>query len=321
MAILSTTDDIKKHVAIAASFGFDDLVPYIDQAVYQFTEKYVGNLHETLAAEASGADAEIKNKARGMLQGALANFALYIYTPIGSVQVDSSGFSTNETEGRRTLEWGQKKDLQRNFLMAGHTAMDRLLAYLEKNKTVFPDWAASDQYTESKQLLVNNTDTFQKYYNIYQSRQTYLALQPSLLQVEDQFIGTLICTDLIKHLKETDVTEVKLQVKVLLQKAIVAFTVAKVVREGIFTVDATGIMLKFDVLSTDKVQSPDYGKPAEFLTRTAEMQTSYGQNYLKQAVDLIKANLGVFNQCASPIIESSGTAGIFTYNTSGVLGI
>lgn len=319
--ILATTADIKQHVAIAASFQYEDLEPYIKQAVYQFTEKFVGNLDETLADAATGENAAIKNKARGILQGALANFALYLYTPIGSVMVDSAGFSTSETDQRRTLDWGHKKDLQRNFLMAGHTAMDRLLTYLEQNKAVFADWAGSDQYTESMELLVNNTATFQKYYNIYNSRQTYLALQPSLLQVEDQHIGTLLCPELITHLKTVGVSGKVLQVKTLLQKAIVAFTVAKVAREGIFTIDASGIMLKFDVLSTDKPQSPDYGKPAEFLKNTVEQQNIYGQNYLQQATDIIKANLTDFSQCASPIIEATATAGITPYNTTSTLGL
>lgn len=319
--IIGSSIDLRKHVAIATSFEFAGFETYVDQAAYQFTEKYVGNLHETLADVATGEHAEIKNKARGMLQGALANFALFIYTPIGSVMVDSSGFSSFESSERRTLDYGQKKDLQRGFLLAGHIAMDRLLTYLEQNKDVFTDWASSDQYTESKELLVNNTATFQKYYNIYNSRQTYLALQPSLLQAEDQHIGTVLCPELITHLKTDGVSGKVLQVKMLLQKAIVAFTVAKVAREGIYTIDASGIMLKFDVLSTDKTQSPDYGKPAEFITNTVTQQSIAGQNYLQQAIAIIKANPTDFNQCAAPIIEAAATTGITPYNTASTLAL
>src|SRR5690606_29491911 len=124
-------------------------------------------------------------------------------------------------------------------LMAGHTAMDRLLAVLEKNKTIFPTWAESEQYTESKELLVSNTKTFNDCYTIYDSRQTYLALKPAMRQVEDQFLYTFLCPELITFLEEGEPSGVQLQLKKYLQKAIVAFTIAKVVNEGVFIIDGS----------------------------------------------------------------------------------
>ncbi|WP_417365562.1 DUF6712 family protein [Flavobacterium beibuense] len=319
--ILASTDDLRKHVAIAKSLHFPDVEPYIDQAVYQFTERYVGDLHLTLAEPATGENADILNKARNILQNALSNFVLYLYTPIGSVIFDSSGFGNAESDTRSKLEWTQIRDLQRGFLMAGHTAMDRLLSVLEKNKTIFPTWAESEQYTESKELLVSNTKTFNDCYTIYDSRQTYLALKPAMRQIEDQFLYTFLCPELITFLKEGEPSGVQLQVKKYLQKAIVAFTIAKVVNEGVFIIDGSSIKIKFDTLPSDKVYNPDYGKPADFLTQTSLRQKEYGQNYLSMAENLIKANPEEFTQCESPIIVKEEEGGFMPYNTKGVLGL
>lgn len=322
MAIINSTNDLKKHVSVATTFAIEDLQPYISPAVDEFTSKYVGDLHETLADEATEEpNAAILNKARGYLQAALANFSLYIYTPVGTINIDGSGMSTSINEKRTALSWGEKKDMQRNFLSAGHKAMDRLLAYMEKNKDNFPEWKASAQYTESKKLLVNNTAAFNDCYTIYESRQTYLALQPAMRQVEDQYLYTFLCPELIEHLKTGDLIGVQPKVKEYLQKAIVAFTIAKVADEGIFNIDASGIMLKFDVLSTDTVKSPDYGKPADWLTKTVTRQNENAENYLKMAADLITKNIGQFNQCAVPIIVADAGGGFQPYNTQSILAL
>lgn len=322
MAILNDTSDLKKHVAVAKSFDFESLQPYIPQAVDEFTSKYVGELQDFLADEATTEpNAAILNKARGYLQAALSNFSLYIYTPVGTINIDGSGMSNTTNTNRTPLTWGEKKDIQRNFLSAGHKAMDRLLAYMESNKVAFPEWAASPQYTESKKLVVNNTTAFNDCYTIYESRQTYLALLPALRQVEDQYLYTFLCPEVIEHLKTGALIGVQPKVKEYLQKAIVAFTIAKVADEGIFNIDASSIMLKFDVLTTDNVKAADYGKPADWLTKTVTRQTENGENYLKMAADLITKNIDQFNQCAVPIIVADAGGGYQPYNTQSVLAL
>lgn len=321
MAILNTTADLKKYVGLAQTFNFADFEPYINRAVIKYTRKYVGDLHILLENPATGEGADIKNEAREYLRDAIANFGMYEYAPLGSVFFDSSGISNVSNEQRKPVEWWQMNDLRRSMLGTGHEAMDLLLAFLEKNKTVFTDWAESVYYTESKELLVNNTDLFDKYYNIFQSRRVYLSLRPSIRQIEDQYVSTFLCKELIAHLKTTDVTGVKKEVKDYLQKAIVAFTVSKIVDEGLFIIDPEGIKLKYDALPNDKVQAPDYGKPADFLTITAKNQNSNGVQYLKMVKDIILANPLEFNQCVSPIIQESSSGGYQSYNTQSVVGL
>jgi len=315
--ILNSTLDLKKHVSVGSSFIFEDLQPYITQAVDEFTSKYVGDLDEILANEADGENMVKLNKARHYLQAALANFALYLYTPVGTINIDGSGMTNTVTEKRAPLSYGEKKDVQRTFISAGHKAMDRLLAYMERNKAAFPDWADSTQYTESKRLLVNNTAAFNDIYNIYESRQTFLALRPALQQVEDQYIRTFLCPELLTFLKTGNPTGAQLEVKEFLQKAIVAYTIAKVASEGIFTIDASSLMLKFDVLSNDKPQEV----PALWLTNTIATHKANGDSYLKMVSDLITQNIDQFNQCAVPIIVADSSGGYQAIVTQSVVGL
>jgi hypothetical protein len=318
--ILANTSDLKKYVSIAQSFEFEDFEPYIQKAVNAYTHKYVGNLHTTLADESTGINATIKNEAREHLRSAIANFGMYIYLPLLAVQLDSSGISVNTSENRAPANWGQIKDIRRELLRAGHESMDLLLAVLDANLSVFTDYATN--YSQvNNELLVNNAVTFSKYYTIFDSRQTYLALMPIIRKVEDQYLHTFLCPELITALKGNPVDNVK-AVKVALQKAIVAFTVAKVSTNGLFVFDERGLRIDFENMSDGRRENPSYGKSVDQLKSLAEEEINNGTQYLKLVTEIIEANPTDFSQCDFPLLKNSKTLpGYEPYNTKGVLGL
>jgi hypothetical protein len=315
--ILTSTADLKKYVSLSGSFLFPDFEPYITKAVNSFTRKYVGNLHTTLDAVASGTDATIKNEAREHLRNAIANFGYFIYLPFSSVMMDSSGITVVASEQRKSAEWWQLKDIRRELLRSGHEAMDLLLEVLEANPLVFEDWTTKFG-TINKELLVHNTETFNKYYHIFGSRQTFLALQPSIRQVEDQYMHTMLCPELIQALKQAPESNV-LAVKIAMQKAIVAFTVAKVADVGLFLLDENGLRVNFETLIDGRKESPSYGKPTDQVSKLVKEQINNGTQYLNIVKEFIEANPSDFTQCALPLLKSETTGSGFTpYNTKGI---
>ena len=318
--ILETTIDLKKYVSIAQSFEFQDFEPYIQKAVNAYTHKYVGNLHVTLSDEAIGENSQIKNQAREHLRSALANFGMYIYMPLLAVQLDSSGISVNTSENRAAASWGQIKDIRRELLRAGHESMDLLLALLDSNLSIFTDYT-TNYSPANNELLVNNSVTFSKYYTIFDSRQTYLALMPIIRKVEDQYLQTFLCPELITALK-LGVTGNLKAVKVALQKAIVAFTVAKVSTNGLFVFDERGLRIDFENMSDGRRENPSYGKSVDQLQSLAEEEINNGTQYLKLVAEIIESNPGDFNQCTFPLLKNSKSLpGYEPYNTKGVLGL
>ncbi|PIF32993.1 hypothetical protein CLU81_3563 [Flavobacterium sp. 9] len=320
--ILETTADLKKYVTVSQSFIFADFEPYITKAFNAYTRKYVGSLHVFLANEATPPDISfaVKNEAREHLRNAITNFGMFIYFPFLSVIIDGSGTSTINNDQRKSTEWWRDNDMRRELLRSGHEAMDYLLEILEKNPDVFPDWTA-EFGTINKELLVKNTAIFDKYYSIFNSRQTFLALQPSIRQVEDQYVKTLLCPELLEHLK-TDVSGIVNDVKIEIQKAIVAFTVAKVADEGLFLLDENGLRVNFQTFVDGRKESASSGKPSDQITNLVNKQINNGSQYLAMARDLIESNLSEFNQCESPIKKSvSSGSGYTPYDTPGILSI
>lgn len=320
--ILNTTTDLKQYIAIAQSFEYDDFKPYITKAVNKFTVRYVGNLHETLADESlpDSENSNIKNTAREYLRSAIANFAWFLYLPLAQVQMDSSGISVATNENRATPQWWQIKDIRRELLQSGHEAMDLLLKFLEQNPEVFTDYAENFS-TINKELIVNNAEIFSKYYNISESRQTYLALQPTIRLVEDQYLHTFLCPELIAALKTAASGNV-LAVKKAIQKSMVAFTVTKVANIGLFILDDKGLRLDFETMIDGRRENPTYGKTADQLEKLATEQINNGSQYLQLAKQIIEENPSDFDQCDFPLIQLSGKITPYkSHDTKGVFGL
>jgi hypothetical protein len=317
--ILSTTADLQKYISVSANFTFLVFEPYIDKAATSFTRKYVGEMHEQLKNEASGVNAEILNQARNHLRSAIANFGYFLFTPFNSVNMDGSGMSNNVSENRKNLEWWQLNDIRRELLRSGHESMDLLLVILEANPTIFPEWTAKFGAI-NKELLLHSTAEFQNSYNIFESRQTFLALLPSIRQVEDQYINTFLCPELLTALKSNPTEDNVLKLKEHLQKAIVHFTIAKVYDEGIFNLDASGIKLKFDTLPNETAKAVDYGKAVDQLNRAIKKNIDNGTNYMNLAKQLITDNPTSFMQCTNPLLAKTPKK-FQVYNKTGIVGI
>lgn len=321
--ILASLADLKKYVTVASKFNFELFEPYITKAANSFTIKFVGKLHEELADIESGDDS-VKNEAREYLRAALANFGMFLYLPYMQVQMDSSGINVAQNQDRKTAEWWQINDIRRDYLRAGHEAMDLLMEVLEKNAELFPDYQ-SNYRTTYKELLVKNADEFTRYYNIFSSRQTFLALVPAMRMVEIQIFKNFITDEFLTELKNFDQADsetseeaaqnaIKNQIKQYLQQALVSFTIAKVYHEGVFHLDASGIKLKFDVLPNEKVQAVDYGKAADQLQRAIKANIDNGTQFILLAKELIADNFSnaliTTESVKSTVIGSGGVIGI-----------
>jgi len=318
--ILQTTTDLKKYLSLSQNFEFDDFQPYLLKAINSFTRKFVGDLHTQLISVATDTNATIKNEAREHLRNALANFGYFLYIPYASVQLDSAGISIVNSDQRKNAEWWQINDIRRELLRSGHEAMDLLLELLESNPTIFTAWTALYN-TQNSELLVHNSADFNKYYHIFNSRQTYLALQPSIRQVEDQYMKTMLCPELIVVLKTASSGNL-LEVKSAMQKAIVAFTVAKVANVGLFHLDENGLRVNFETLINGRKESASYGKTVDQMNALSIEQINNGTQYLKIVKDIIETNPTDFMQCAFPLIKSKIEGSGFTaYDTKGILSL
>ena len=310
---------IKETVGVNANFDFADIAPFVKIVERKFIIKLIGkDQYAIFNVEAAPTGKVLE--ALKLAQEAVSNLAYYLGLPQLTVQVTSAGIFVPENQDTRQATDKQFKELQRTYLSAGHEAIDDLLDFMETNKTEFGAWTADDSYTEFKDLLVYNTTTFQKEYNINNSRQTFLALVPNIKIVEDQYISGPVQADLLKALKNTQTQDLRKKVKALLIKSIVAFTINKTVDNGLFILSPGGIHLRFDVLPYERVVTNESNRINDFILNTKKSKISEGEEYLKQALAIITNvdNSAVFIEYTTSINEVDK---IDLVKTQGIVGL
>lgn len=312
--MITSTTDLKKYISVTANFNFEAFEPYIEKAAMTYTVKYIGLLHKTLQNVGSD-EHESLDQVRDLLDAALANFAMCLYFPFYQITLGNTGPQVAQNDKTKNPDWWQVKDARRELLRSGHQYLDALLTLLDANANHFSDWKDNYQ-SKYKELLVNNADVFSMYYEIFSSRQTYLALVPTIRQVEQQYIKTVITSEKLTRLKTAiDLNADEKEVKAFLQQSIVAFTIATVYDRGIFNLDQNGLKIRFDVLPDEKVQAIDYGFTADQIKRTINTLIQDGTNYIKLAKEIIttKGLTGYIAESKSTpttVIGSGGVIGL-----------
>lgn len=296
--IIKDIATLKKYISVNGSLTYDNIKSYIRSAEREFLRPLIGK--DQLAVFDADVTDPIVLEALGLAQEAISNLGFYLYLPIGAVQITDAGVHVVDGNNSSPATDKQFKELQRSFKSAGHKALDELLEFMEDNALKFGPWVDSDSYSVFKDLLVNKTSTFNKYYYIFNSRQTFIAMKPNIKSVEDQFILAAIGKELLKVLKDDQTVDERKEVKVLLQQSIVAFTVMKTVDNGMFVMDGKGMHMRFDELPYEKTVTNISLKVNEFLTRTKANKQIEGEEYLKMAMKIIVANADKFEEYTAP---------------------
>lgn len=280
--MITNTEELKKYVSVSPNFNFEDFSIYIPKAIRAYVKRYVGDLYKEIDSIEPGEEFyETKAEAKDLLDTAVANFAFYLYTPYISITMDGSGLYVVKNDKRESAPSTMVNDIRRELLRSGHEAMDELLQVLEDNADVFTEWH-NDYSTLHKSSLVHSTTEFNKYFNIHNSRQTFLSLKASIINVEDRILSTTFTLDFLEELKGT-ATGINAQVKSYLQKAIVHGTIAKVCAEGVYEVTPSSIILKFDLLDYERKQTAPFN---EQMKNAIISHTDNMNNYLKLAYSL-----------------------------------
>lgn len=311
--IVKDTTTVQKYLTINSSVTFETLQPYLNQAERKSIKPLIGAAQlAVFDVETAPADATVK-EAYLLCQEAICYFAMYRALPSLSVQITEAGiFSASNADSQQASD-KQFKELQRSHKKQAHEALDEMLKIMEATPLKFTEWTADDSYKKYTNLLVNSTAVFNEYYNIFDSRQTFMAMRPEISIAEYQYLEAPIQANLLLALKAKQTVAERIEVKKLLQQSIVCFTVSKVVENGLFVLGAEGIFVRFDVLPYENLNSNL--KINDFLKSTKQNKIAEGEQFLKKALIIITANPTKFEEYTAP---QATTAKKTVYTTPGI---
>lgn len=189
--IFTDTTELRGYVNVSEGLNFEVIKPDIERTEKQILKRFLGaEQYDELVAEfelniedISGMEGRLQDLLY-MAREAVALLSVGRAADILQVQISDSGIQmVSSAEYKQAFAW-MKHDAKSYLMQYGYAAIDQILSYMEANVDDFPLWAESSAYTLNKQFLVNSAADFQQYYNINESRLTYLALQSTMRRVE-----------------------------------------------------------------------------------------------------------------------------------------
>lgn len=183
----------------AATIEF--IIPYLGQTLYDelihyYHTEMVNNVESVELPEV--ADFPLA-KLLSYLQPALANYMALKYTPSSDTFFTSSGLQTIKGENQTAAFAYQKTDRMNKYAEDADTFMDAALEFLEENKAKYPSWIGN---TETIDVLFTGTKSFSHYFDIGNSRRTYLRLLPTIRKVEQLKLIPVIGVEFYHTLKQ-----------------------------------------------------------------------------------------------------------------------
>lgn len=206
MKIVTTLDEIQMHLPVQMTSHVEDVDPFITTAERSPLIALIGKEQFDLFIAAYVAaskniesieDTELK-EAVFFAQKVAVCLGYLFAIPILSVKIGASGiqiFSNQDT--KNAFDW-QVRDVKKALCDLGFNALEDLLLLMDSNPDKFEAYTNSDQKKASEKYLIENAATFNRYFNIGNSRYIFSTIGYIMLRIENQIVAKLIGKDFSK---------------------------------------------------------------------------------------------------------------------------
>jgi len=201
--LFNTVEELREHLSSVHKQNASSLLSYVATAE---TLHLVPALGEGLVEQlgnlpATGAEPHLL-ALREKLRAPLAYYAVLVAAPFLPISLNDVGMTEGEAPNSpATRQW-----VYNNFVEAAAATADKLLdvalAWLDRHAADYVDELDSSEYRSRKRLLIASAEELGRYVATAGSRRFFLALLPTLRQVEDFDIEDLLGADLLEQLRE-----------------------------------------------------------------------------------------------------------------------
>jgi hypothetical protein len=290
MELITTISEIQDYVAVAATSDINSLRPYIRLAERNYLEPVLGNafllkLGEIYTDSGKNVSAIADEKDKNVLslvQEALANLAIMHALPILSVSIGASGIQVVSNDQMAPASQWRTNQVFESLAEVGSKTIDRLLTFLDAEKSKYALWAADPVYQSYQIYFIRSANEFNGLYNINDSRFLFHLICYCMQRVESFEIKKSIGSKLFDALKTQDKGgslngNFKVLLNDYLKPAISLFTIAKALQERLISISGGNVTIKFSG-STDNMNESRSPQLAE----------------LNQAIDSLRADASVW---------------------------
>lgn len=203
-AIIPDIDTLKTVVKINASLPEGAIDPFIDDAIDIYLEPQIGFKLVELAL--TGTDKELNKK----ILRCLGPLTLMLAAPEFGIRIGDSGFSVDNKQGTYSPASDSKiTAAKENLRFRGMQALDRLLVFLERDATTYPEYAEHCNTTiGAVPCFIRSAQEFQDLgmVNIEYSTVSYRTMLPTIRQLQERNIREMLGDNLYNSLLEAYIT-------------------------------------------------------------------------------------------------------------------
>lgn len=193
--LINTISELQEFVRVANGLDYKSLLPAINEVESGEMEYYLGTelLEQLIQSRSSGvfgANEEKLSKHAAMAVGCLA---VYKAGPEIEVSISENGIFRQESNNEKSAFGGQVKRLRDTVGARGYKALDKMIAWLEKNEADFSLWLDSEYYQDRSTLLIRSVSEFEAAgENIKSSALTFQSLKPIMKEIQESRIAMIL---------------------------------------------------------------------------------------------------------------------------------
>jgi hypothetical protein len=297
-AFFKNIDELKIYYPAWSSFNFSDIEPTIEMAEERYILPVLGedefeNLRAAYVANNSNPAVPYKALLH-KVRLPLADFAYKLHIPRGNVNITSTGiFQEHTQEIKPAFQWAVA-DLKKSLAASSFDKLDFLYSFLFKNKSDYPDWVSTGNYSERTDLFIRNASEFTKVASLIRdSHLNYLNMVSAMRRVEDFNIVSTIGDDMVATLKAElltgSVSPVNQKLINLIVPAVAWLTLADSVQELPITIDAEGLSVLPSNMVSDNIEQRN-NPSEEKIHNLKKKWQSHGNAYKEKLRKFINAN-------------------------------
>jgi hypothetical protein len=294
--LITTTAELKEilGVQINKNYSESSFIPSVSQCEQEYIIDLLGQeQYDDLIANIASPSAP-QLALINQVKKPLSWFVYHELLRNGQIQLGDAGIKETSNEQTQNVRQWVLDDALKSAYQKADRFSDFLLAFLEKNKTDYPLWLASDAATIYKTSFITNTDDFEKHQRISKSRRLFKIVAQEFEIVDIRYIIPTLSQDLYDEVKRQIATDtLTAENKVLIgyiKKVIAPFALKQAIPEININVEVGG--LKFYKENTGIKSSEQASNEAiDFFIKKLDEK---GQDYVRQLKKFLQNNLDTY---------------------------
>ena len=316
--LLNSLDEAQKYVTLANALAAAPAASVPD-LLLQAEEAYLHPAVGAALCERIQAEAETQPNLARLLKRAVANFAVALYVPQATIQIEPNGIVQVAGDKKKSASPEAVEAYRRSVVQVGYHAVESALQFLETNRANYPEWTGSAAYTLAHESLCTSAVVFDQYVHIRQSRRVFLAILPSLREVERTSIVPTLTPAVFDQLRAAPANgaapDVLRRSHVLPALCHLAYAQAL---PGMAAVADYGTLLQLDQVATGSKKLK--ALPEQTLLTLADHHHKLGMLALDRIAPFIQALPGTFPGYPTTPAAASFDMGVFSGKEARVAG-